>query len=230
MNRILPEGSVIGAWDAGTVGYFSDFPVVNLDGLANDHDYRKAQMAAGVDESDRGARRHWMLEPGADGLASHADRFGITHFVDYAGHTRRVSSEFEYEVLFESPASVVRIGPISFRLWTPRRETVRASGRLPERPGESGGADWFWRRIEPHFEWREEGVGLTVDGRIVQVFARDCAPEDSAVVFWTDRDGADGSAAAPMAKNPNGSCVAAVLLPHGAGKPRHATITSVEVE
>ena len=38
-NRILPEGSVIGSWDAGITAYFSRFPVVNLDGLVNSYDY-----------------------------------------------------------------------------------------------------------------------------------------------------------------------------------------------
>ena len=39
MNRVLPEDSVVGAWDAGVIGYFSRFPVVNLDGLVNSYDY-----------------------------------------------------------------------------------------------------------------------------------------------------------------------------------------------
>ena len=39
MNRLLPEGSIIGSWDAGIIGYFSEFPVVNLDGLVNDYEY-----------------------------------------------------------------------------------------------------------------------------------------------------------------------------------------------
>ncbi len=39
MNRALPEGSVAGSWDAGVIGYFSRFPVVNLDGLVNSYDY-----------------------------------------------------------------------------------------------------------------------------------------------------------------------------------------------
>ena len=42
MNRILPEGSVVGAWDAGIIGYFSRFPVVNLDGLVNSYGYLRA--------------------------------------------------------------------------------------------------------------------------------------------------------------------------------------------
>ena len=41
-NRILPEGSVIGSWDAGVVAYFSRFPVVNLDGLVNSYEYFRA--------------------------------------------------------------------------------------------------------------------------------------------------------------------------------------------
>ena len=40
MNRVLPEDSVLGAGDmGGTIGYFSRFPVVNLDGLVNSYDY-----------------------------------------------------------------------------------------------------------------------------------------------------------------------------------------------
>ena len=40
MNRVLPEDSVVGAWDAGgVIGYFSRFPTVNLDGLVNSYDY-----------------------------------------------------------------------------------------------------------------------------------------------------------------------------------------------
>ena len=38
-NRTLPEGSVIGSWDAGVIAYFSRFPVVNLDGVVNSYDY-----------------------------------------------------------------------------------------------------------------------------------------------------------------------------------------------
>ena len=45
MNRLLPEGSVVGSWDSGIVGYFSRFPVMNLDGLANSWDYLRARRA-----------------------------------------------------------------------------------------------------------------------------------------------------------------------------------------
>ncbi len=45
MNRLLPEGSVVGSWDSGIVGYFSRFPVMNLDGLANSWDHLRARRA-----------------------------------------------------------------------------------------------------------------------------------------------------------------------------------------
>ena len=62
MNRVLPEDSVVGAWDAGVIGYFSRFPVVNLDGLVNSYDYFHARNRAG------------------DGYAPLYREFGITHF------------------------------------------------------------------------------------------------------------------------------------------------------
>ncbi len=62
MDRLLPENSVVGSWDAGVIGYFSRFPVVNLDGLVNSRDYARAR-----DEGTEDA--FWRL-------------FGITHFAN----------------------------------------------------------------------------------------------------------------------------------------------------
>ena len=64
MNRVLPEDSVVGAWDAGVIGYFSRFPVVNLDGLVNSYDYFHAGNSA------------------RDGHAPLHREFGITHFAE----------------------------------------------------------------------------------------------------------------------------------------------------
>ena len=64
MNRVLPEDSVVGSWDAGVIGYFSRFPVVNLDGLVNSYDYFHARNSAG------------------DGHAPLYREFGITHFAE----------------------------------------------------------------------------------------------------------------------------------------------------
>jgi hypothetical protein len=38
INANLPENSQVGAWNAGVLGYFSEHPVVNLDGLINNFD------------------------------------------------------------------------------------------------------------------------------------------------------------------------------------------------
>ena len=62
MNRVLPEGSVVGAWEAGVIAYFSRFPVVNLDGLVNSYDYFHARKSA------------------RDGYAPLYREFGTTHF------------------------------------------------------------------------------------------------------------------------------------------------------
>ena len=66
MNRVLPEDSVIGSWEAGVVGYFSRFPVVNLDGLVNSYDYFHAKNARKDDGSDKFTPLY--------------REFGITHF------------------------------------------------------------------------------------------------------------------------------------------------------
>ena len=68
MNRILPDGSIIGSWDSGATGYFSRFPVVNLDGLANSYEYMRMQR-----------RIIWDIFSESE-LDSHNRMFGITHF------------------------------------------------------------------------------------------------------------------------------------------------------
>ncbi len=64
MNRVLPEDSVVGSYEAGGIGYFSRFPVVNLDGLVNSYDYLHARKLA------------------RDGYDALHREFGITHFAD----------------------------------------------------------------------------------------------------------------------------------------------------
>ena len=42
MDRLLPEGTLVGSWDGGALGYFSRLPVMNLDGMANSYGYKEA--------------------------------------------------------------------------------------------------------------------------------------------------------------------------------------------
>ena len=89
INRILPEGSVIGAWDSGVVGYFSRFPVVNLDGLMNSYDYLRSP-----------AKRSFYR------------KFGITHFAD-----NRLDDDQDYDgTLFENRPFVTG-EEHAFELW-----------------------------------------------------------------------------------------------------------------
>ena len=78
MDRLLPEDSVVGSWDAGVIGYFSRFPVVNLDGVVNSYDYLRARKEGTEVALYR--------------------RYGINHFanVDYVNSIRDAT-------LFEDP-------------------------------------------------------------------------------------------------------------------------------
>ena len=97
-NRALPEDSVVGSWDAGIVGYFSRFPVVNLDGLVSSYDYFHATDADG------------------DGYAIWHEKFiplyrelGITHFANLT------KVGFEGKALLEG--SLVSASGQEFYLW-----------------------------------------------------------------------------------------------------------------
>ena len=78
MDRLIPEDSVVGSWDAGAIGYFSRFPVVNLDGLVNSYDYMRARRE-GIE-------------------AAFYQRYGITHFANVQSANHRIDA-----MLFEGP-------------------------------------------------------------------------------------------------------------------------------
>ncbi len=78
MDRTLPEDSVVGSWDAGVIGYFSRFPVVNLDGLVNSYEYMRIYVEG----------KEGILYP----------RFGITHFASVHFSSR---SRIPLSLLFE---------------------------------------------------------------------------------------------------------------------------------
>ncbi len=82
MNRVLPEDSVVGSWEAGGIGYFSRFPVVNLDGLVNSYDYLHARK---LDRDDAPPYRE----------------FGITHLAEptsLGGSPLNVFNRFELQL------------------------------------------------------------------------------------------------------------------------------------
>ncbi len=68
-NRLLPDNSVIGSWDAGVIGYFSHFPVVSLDGMVNSYDYFHETRGR---LQQRGAFKPMHSELGITHLANHS--------------------------------------------------------------------------------------------------------------------------------------------------------------
>ena len=205
MNRVLPEDSVVGSWDAGVIGYFSRFPVVNLDGLVNSYDYMRAR------------------KEGTE--AAFHRRYGITHFANMFQEEGRVLQ------LLEPPSGGVILfeGSPYFRsrMNVPHK---RQFGLLTTEPPEmsSGGtnrSDWFWQRMDRHFDHRSDGVGLIVAGRMAQAFVRDCTPDELAVWSWVGQG--DETAVGSWTQTQTGLCVDARVLPHNALPPVRVEMMTV---
>ena len=210
MDRVLPEDSVVGAWAAGVIGYFSRFPVVNLDGLVNSYGYLRAQRE------------------GTE--ATFYPRYGITHLAntwatmegtedhvpptvrDYLVRKRRERPSVG-TVLFEAPPyhHYAKNGPHKrqFRLLALDPPEMSSGG--------TNRSDWFWKRMELHFGHRSDGIGLIVDGRLAQAFVRDCTPGELAVWSWAGPG--DGTAVSVWTQTQTGLCADARVLPHNALPP-----------
>ena len=192
MNRVLPEDSMVGSWDAGVIGYFSRFPVVNLDGLVNSYDYFHSTNGArdGLDVWDEKSMPLYR-------------EYGITHFANLTFHMRK---GFEDGVLFDgSLSSSGRYG---------KRVFILASVDPPE---DDNTAAQVWKRMEPHFDYQSDGAGFLVDGRLVQTFARECNPDELAV--WSGAGPRDETVVGAWTRTQTGLCVAAAVLPHTISSP-----------
>ena len=204
-NRSLPDGSVIGSWDAGTLGYFSRFPVVNLDGLVNSYDYLQTARS----DLTRYTR------PNSDGHPLRQE-FGLTHFYN-------VMSDDLHGSLLEVNLPIIHRG--SENLNFIRLGTGEAA------PGDVAGT--LWRRMEPHFDWQADGVGLMVDGRLAQAVARDCAAD--ALFVWRYNHPEQGRVEQPGAgarRTAAGLCTDMVVLPHAAAPyaPASDAAPGIQVE
>ena len=192
MNRLLPEDSVVGSWDAGIIGYFSRFPVVNLDGLVNSYDHFHATNGArdGLDVWDEKSMPLYR-------------EYGITHFANLTIHMRK---GFEDGVLFD--------GSLSSHGKYGKRVFILASVDPPE---DDNTAAQVWKRMEPHFDYQSDGAGFLVDGRLVQTFARECDPDELAV--WSGAGPRDETGVGAWTQTQTGLCVAAAVLPHTISSP-----------
>ena len=201
MNRVLPEDSVVGSWDAGVIGYFSRFPVVNLDGLVNSYGYLRAR------------------KEGTEAVATFHRQYGITHFANMnllESRARKYPprpSGSGVAILFEGPPYLRYPNNVphkrQFRLLTTEPPEMSSGG--------TNRSDWFWQRMEPHFDYQSDGAGFLVDGRLVQAFARECDPDELAVWSWAGPG--DETVARAWTRTGTGLCVDTLLLPHNALPP-----------
>ena len=201
MNHVLPEDSVVGSWDSGRVGYFSHFPVMNLDGMVNSWDYLDAVR----EETE----------------AKFRQLYGVTYWADVWRPIFQ-SRPYHDTTLFEGPwvrHFEMHKSEERFRIWP--------GERLRESWGGVDHSHWFWERMEPHLERQADGIGLLRDGRIAQAFVRVCAPDKMAVWTWT---GQREPVLLPWTQTSStGLCTSAIVLPHGALPPvRVAMMTAGE--
>lgn len=188
MNRILPARNVIGSWDSGVIGYFSRVPVVNLDGLANSYDYFETMNAD---------RKKYFLKK--DEFKPIHQEFGITYLANAGGvplrNTVYESASFSATASYQQNFKLASADP-----WEDVDPTA-----------------WFWKRIAPHFDFRVGNIGVVVDGRLAQMFARDCTPDEK--VVWVSGEREDIRLFQPWTHTEMGLCTAAFVLPRNALPP-----------
>ena len=210
MNRVLPEDSVVGSWDAGVIGYFSRYPVVNLDGLANSYGYLRARRA-GTEATfypRYGITQFAIVEFLPEGTEDHLQPAVRDYLVRKRLERRAVGT-----ILFEGSPY------LHYRKNVPHKRQFRLLTTEPPEMSSGGTnrSDWFWQRMEPHFDHRSDGVGLTVDGRMAQAFVRDCKPDELAVWSWVGQG--EETAVDSWTQMQTGLCVNARVLPHNAIPP-----------
>ena len=211
MNGALPEGSVIGSWDAGVIGYFSRFPVVNLDGLVNSYDHLRARPVQQT-----------------EGLNFYR-RYGITHFANnqrlyhdsdetipiYSGLNATANN-----VIFEGAPFDDRQGDRQFRLWT--------YDLAPDSHAEIDYSQWIWDSLQPHFDYASDGVGVILAGRTAHAFAKNCTPDESLGWTWRDQNHERFLISPSLYRTSVNMCVASRLLPRGNGQPSQIKIAPLK--
>ena len=202
MNRTLPEGSVVGSWDAGVIGYFSRFPVVNLDGLVNSYEYLNGYRNAG-------RKTGWTYKNKHANAESPFEKFGITHFANIEPIGKKIDASI-YESAPIAGARTKNNKEVSFRVWS-------ASPQV-----DLDAAAWFWEKMEPHFDYRSGDAGLIVNGRTVQAFARKCPSDEEILWSWNGSEGkafVGPSASGRWRITQTGLCVTAAVLPQNPDAP-----------
>ena len=216
MNRALPEGSVIGSRDSDVIGYFSRFPVVNLDGLVNSYEFFN------IANRDRHAiGQSWLAMENNRSLsdtqvAKTIHRYGVTHFANIRWRD-------------QSPNNVIFQG-VPFDSWDGQRQ-FNIWPHDPPPPDKQWDkidhSHWVWDNLKPHFDYlSSDGVGVVLNGRMAQAFVKDCAPDETLVWTWQERK---HDRAVRLEINPYRSrasmCIDARALPRGARQSAQVELT-----
>ena len=196
-NRALPEGSVIGSWDAGVIAYFSRFPVVNLDGLVNSYDYFRARY---IQHSE---------------VRDFYRRYGITHFANVRWYDRIPNNVIFEGARHDTPG----YGVHQFALWT--------YDPAPDEHTEIDYSQQIWERLESRFDHSSNGVGIVLAGRTAQAFAKNCPPDEPLIWTWAEpkHERSVRLETIPHRSRAN-ICADARILPRGAGRTAQAKMRS----
>ena len=223
-NRILPDRSVVGSWNNGIIGFFSRFPVVNLDGLVNSYDYFQKALGSGKMADYLNLNLNQMYSEDTVEFFHHM--FGITHFSEYIPITSLAYDRFAADDF----GNVYFVGGVPFDYRLPRVSIFWSKDPPRTSQNEIEHASRFWKRMRPHFDLETDGVGAIVDRRLVQVFARECETEEggSSLVLLFDEERWISGVLNPWENlwHP-GFCTDTILLPPDAGRPIRMEVVSL---
>ena len=206
-NRALPEGSVIGSWNAGVIGYFSRFPVVHMEGLVNSYEHFNIMRQAGF----MLYKYNNLVDPQ---MMEIGRRYGITHFANY--RRLRDPTNAMYEGV---PYDVPEYGEYQFRLWT--------YNIAPDSHVEIDYSRRVWERMKPRFDYLSDYVGVVLAGRTAQAFAKDCPSDEPLIWTWTEpkHERTVRLETTPYRNRAN-MCMDARILPRNAGQSTQAKMRS----
>lgn len=215
MNRLLPEKSIIGAWQSGLIGYLSRFPVVNLDGLVSSYSYSRAFSSGNQYDFHR--------------------KFGITHYANFRVDKESEGKEpwFVGDVLFKSqPITYIGSGDdgeITFQVWS-----AAPHGPMLENSSSFSFAR-FWQRMKPEFDYESNGIGaFFMDRKSILVLLRDCDPEriEKIIFSWNMGDVTVSTARIwnQPGKNRSGDCIQPFHLPDDVVAPINIEVVAADRE
>ena len=227
MNRILPDDAVVGALDSGVIGYFADFPVVNLDGLVNDYDYYSQYIRSGQDSSTKVHQKY--------GITYYA--YVVTADLEYP-NARFQGAKFDTGVPQQSQeGGSDDADGIDFTAdWSYYTDTVAFTIWPPDDYAavNDGAEEQLRALLQEYADYYSDGAAALVSANLVQTFSFDCPPTrpgawlvtanesseeaengsgDKLVYFWGD-----------LRRNNLGYCTESFELPNDTAHPVEVTM------